>query len=174
MALQSGVVDLRDLGLALEVGREFDGVGLGLVDPQRHGLQTAEREPAVEGREARAFRVLREVEPLREGVVVDDILKQARQSQETASSNGQSEEIAQLRRQVELQQQALGALLEGRGDASAYYQAAAAPPPRSPSDSAVDVRRNSVPATTGRFSFTQPAQPPPRDTMSEPATDGLA
>lgn len=111
---------------------------------------------------------------LSEGVVVDDILKQARQSQETASSNGQSEEIAQLRRQVELQQQALGALLEGRGDASAYYQAAAAPPPRSPSDSAVDVRRNSVPATTGRFSFTQPAQPPPRDTMSEPATDGLA
>ena len=35
---------------------------------------------------------------LSEGVVVDDILKQARQSQETSSSNGQSEEIAQLRR----------------------------------------------------------------------------
>ena len=66
---------------------------------------------------------------LAEGVVVDDILKQARQSQETSSSNGQSEEIAQLRRQVELQQRALGAWLEGRGDASAYYQAAVSPPP---------------------------------------------
>jgi len=121
---------------------------------------------------------------LSEGVVVDDILKQARQSQETSSSNGQSEEIAQLRRQVELQQRALGALLEGRGDASAYYQAAVSPPPpRSDSDSAVDGgRRPSAPASlsppsdAAAFSFSSPAEMPPRDAMSDPApaSGGLA
>ena len=117
-------------------------------------------------------------------MVVDDILKQARQSQETSSSNGQSEEIAQLRRQVELQQRALGALLEGRGDASAYYQAAVSPPPpRSDSDSAVDGgRRPSAPASlsppsdAAAFSFSSPAEMPPRDAMSDPApaSGGLA
>ena len=112
---------------------------------------------------------------LSEGVVVDDILKQARQSQETSSANGQSEEIAQLRRQVELQQRALGALLEGKGDASAYYQAAVSPPPpRSDSDSASAATWPSAPASlspadAGAFSFSSPAEMPPRGALSDPA-----
>ena len=89
-----------------------------------------------------------------------------------------------MRRQVELQQRALGALLEGRGDASAYYQAAVSPPPpRSDSDSAVDGgRRPSAPASlsppsdAAAFSFSSPAEMPPRDAMSDPApaSGGLA
>ena len=76
------------------------------------------------------------------------------------------------------------ALLEGRGDASAYYQAAVSPPPpRSDSDSAVDGGRRpsapaslSPPADAAAFSFSSPAEMPPRDAMSDPApaSGGLA
>mmetsp|Transcript_33873 Transcript_33873/g.103973 ORF Transcript_33873/g.103973 Transcript_33873/m.103973 type:complete len:586 (-) Transcript_33873:79-1836(-) len=120
---------------------------------------------------------------LSEGVVVDDILKQARQSQESSGAKDQAEELQKLRRQVEMQQQSIAALLAGAPERAAEF--ASGYPPRAElanvsSDPAVNgsapPRRSStsdfLPSSAGPspsapsghdgFTFSSPETLPPR------------
>ena len=114
---------------------------------------------------------------LSEGVVVDDILKQARQSQDVvverpergdraAPTPGRAP-AAGARRAARGPRRRVG-LLPGRGVAAAAAG--------SDSDSAVGGGRRpsapaslSPPADAAAFSFSSPAEMPPRDAMSDPA-----
>lgn len=69
--LEAGVVDLLDQRVAREVARERAAVLRRALHAQRHGLDAAQRQPAVEGREARALGVLVEVDALREVRALD-------------------------------------------------------------------------------------------------------
>ena len=62
MVVRSRVVDLGDELVLSQVGRDGDGVLLGSVYPQGHGLQPAQRQETVEGRQTGPLGVLHEVQ----------------------------------------------------------------------------------------------------------------
>ena len=118
-------------------------------------------------------------------MVVDDILKQARQSQESSGAKDQAEELQKLRRQVEMQQQSIAALLAGAPERAAEFASgyppraelanvssdpvvneSAPPPPRrsSTSDFLPSSAGPSPSAPSGHdgFTFSSPETLPPR------------